>query len=242
MALRNIKITAEEKLFYENHFMDLGTESTIYQNSPNTVIKIWKDEVTTNAQKENKKNKIIELHKRNLKYIPSILSTYSLGDVCIGYEMSYNEKDLPMLVAPLDKNEKIKIIKRMKDILMYFASEEVIYPDIKNDNVLINPITGNITFCDVDNSKVDGLPIDLYPHYAKLFTDGYGQEDSLLHSYMLNLYTLTELTDTWQDEVIEGLAEDKYQEMFREKGKTILKNMKKPTPSYRGEYLIDYIK
>ena len=242
MALRNIKITAEEKLFYENHFMDLGTESTIYQNSPNTVIKIWKDEVTTNAQKENKKNKIIELHKRNLKYIPSILSTYSLGDVCIGYEMSYNEKDLPMLVAPLDKNEKIKIIKRMKDILMYFASEEVIYPDIKNDNVLINPITGNITFCDVDNSKVDGLPIDLYPHYAKLFTYAYGQEDSLLHSYMLNLYTLTELTDTWQDEVIEGLTEDKYQEMFREKGKTILKQMKKPTPAYRGEYLIDYIK
>ena len=27
-----------------------------------------------------------------------------------------------------------------------------------------------------------------------------------------------------------------------EKGKTILKQMKKPTPSYRGEYLIDYIK
>lgn len=46
----------------------------------------------------------------------------------------------------------------------------------------------------------------------------------------------------WKDEVIEGLAEDKYQEMFREKGKTILKHMKKPTPAYRGEYLIDYIK
>ena len=86
MTLRNIKITAEEKLFYENHFMDLGTESIIYQNNPNTIIKIWKDEV------------------------------------------------------------------------------------------------------------------------------------------------------------IEGLDEDKYQGMFREKGKVILKQMKNPTPAYRGEYLIDYIK
>lgn len=46
----------------------------------------------------------------------------------------------------------------------------------------------------------------------------------------------------WKDEVIEGLAEDKYQGMFREKGKVILKQMKKSTPAYRGEYLIDYIK
>ena len=31
----------------------------------------------------------------------------------------------------------------------------------------------------------------------------------------------------WKDEVIEGLDEDKYQGMFREKGKVILKQMKK---------------
>ena len=242
MALKNIKITAEQKAYYENHYMDLGMESHIYRNSPNTIIKIWKDEVITNSQKENKKDKLVKMYERRLKHIPTIISTYSLYGVCIGYEMSYDEDDIPMLIAPLDKSNKLKALKEMKSILQYFIDEGVIYPDIKNDNILINNRTGNLTFCDIDNSKIDSLPIDVYPHYAARFFKGYGQEDSALHSYMLNLYTLTELTGTWQDEVIEGISQDAYQDMFIEKGKVILKQMKKVTPKYTGEYLIDYIK
>lgn len=242
MTLKNIKITAEQKAYYEKHCMDLGIEGNIYQNSPNTIIKIWKDEVITNSQKENKKAKLVKMHERRLKYIPRIISTYSLDDLCVGYEMSYDEDDIPMLIAPLDKNDKLKVLKEMKSILQYFINEGVIYPDIKNDNILINSKTGNITFCDIDNSKINSLPIDVYPYYAARFFKKYGQEDNTLHSYMLNLYTLTELTGTWQDEVIEGIMEEKYQDMFREKGKVILKQMKKVTPKYTGEYLIDYIK
>lgn len=94
----------------------------------------------------------------------------------------------------------------------------------------------------MDNSKIDSLPIDVCPHYAARFFKGYGQENSSLHSYMLNLYTLTELTDTWQEEVIEGISQGEYQDMFTERGKVILKQMKQVTPKYTGEYLIDYIK
>ncbi len=242
MTLKNIKITVSQKEYYETHYMDLGAESNIYQNKKNTIIKIWKDEVITEQQKENKKEKLVKMYERKLKYIPNIISTYSLGDSCIGYEMSYNKDDMAMLIAPLDKEGKIEVLKKMKAILQYFASEGVIYPDIKNDNILLNPKTGDITFCDIDNSKVDNLPVDLYPYYASRFNKRYGQEDSSLHSYMLNLYTLTELTNTWQDEVIEGISKDAYHDMFKEKGKTILKQMKKITPKYSGEYLIDYIK
>lgn len=242
MTLKNIKITAEQKAYYEAHYMDLGMESNIYRNSSNTIIKIWKDEVITNSQKENKKEKLVKMHERKLKHMPTIISTYSLDDVCIGYEMSYDEDDIPMLIAPLDKSGKLKVLKKMKEILHYFADEGVIYPDIKDDNILINYRTGNITFCDMDNSKVDSLPIDIYPHYAANFFKRYGQEDIALHSYMLNLYTLTELTDTWQDEVIMRIGTGEYQDMFTEKGKVILKQMKKVTPQYNGEYLIDYIK
>ena len=217
-------------------------ESNIYRNSSNTIIKIWKDEVITNSQKENKKEKLVKMHERKLKHMPTIISTYSLDDVCIGYEMSYDEDDIPMLIAPLDKSGKLKVLKKMKEILHYFADEGVIYPDIKDDNILINYRTGNITFCDMDNSKVDSLPIDIYPHYAANFFKRYGQEDIALHSYMLNLYTLTELTDTWQDEAIMRIGTGEYQDMFTEKGKVILKQMKKVTPQYNGEYLIDYIK
>ena len=182
------------------------------------------------------------MHERKLKHMPTIISTYSLDDVCIGYEMSYDEDDIPMLIAPLDKSGKLKVLKKMKEILHYFADEGVIYPDIKDDNILINYRTGNITFCDMDNSKVDSLPRDIYPHYAANFFKRYGQEDIALHSYMLNLYTLTELTDTWQDEAIMRIGTGEYQDMFTEKGKVILKQMKKVTPQYNGEYLIDYIK
>ena len=59
---------------------------------------------------------------------------------------------------------------------------------------------------------------------------------------MLNLYTLTALNDIWQDEAILGINQDDYQNMVTEKGKVILKQMKKITPTYTGEYLIDYIK
>ena len=242
MVLKNIKITAEQKAYYESHYMDLGKESNIYQNSPNTIIKIWKDEVITDSQKENKKDKLVKMYERKLKHIPTIISTYSLDDVCIGYEMSYDADDMPMLIAPLDKSGKLKALKEMKEILQYFADEGVIYPDIKNDNVLINYRTGIATFCDIDNSKVDDLPIDLYPTYAASFSKRYGQEDSTLHSYMLNLYTLTALTDAWQDEVIMGINQGEYQDIVTEKGKVILKQMKKITPTYTGEYLIDYIK
>ena len=242
MALKNIKITAEQKAYYENHYMDLGMESHIYRNSPNTIIKLWKDEVITNSQKENKKNKLVKMYEKRLKHIPTIICTYSLYDVCVGYEMSYDEDDIPMLIAPLDRSSKLNTLKEMKSILQSFIDEGVIYPDIKNDNILINNRTGNLTFCDIDNSKIDSLPIDVYPHYAARFFKGYGQENSALHSYMLNLYTLTELTDTWQDEVIEGISQGEYQDMFIERGKVILKQMKKVTPKYTGEYLIDYIK
>lgn len=242
MGLKNIKITAEQKAYYEANCIDLGAESNIYQNSPNTIIKIWKDEVISDAQKENKKEKLIKMYERKLKHIPTIISTYSLDDVCIGYEMSYDEDDMPMLIAPLDKSGKLKVLREMKEILQYFADEGVIYPDIKNDNILINHRTGIATFCDMDNSKVDNLPIDVYPTYAELFTERYGQEDSTLHSYMLNLYTLTALNDVWQDEAIMGINQDDYQNMVTEKGKVILKQMKKITPTYTGEYLIDYIK
>lgn len=242
MTLKDITITPRQKTYYEENIIDLGAESNIHKNSPTTIIKIWKDEVITKKEKNNKQKKLRKLHAKNIKYIPTILSTYSIKKQCVGYEMSFDELDIPMVLSPLTTSDKIIVLKQLKEILQYFSENGIIYPDLKNDNILINQKTSNITICDIDNSKVDNLPIELYPHYALQFVQDYQKEDKMLHSYMHNLYTLSELTDAWQDEVVENIQNGMYQDFFQPQGKKILKQMKKITPQYQGGYLIDYIK
>ena len=38
-----------------------------------------------------------------------------------------------------------------KKILEYYHSKDIIYGDVKDDNILINSVTGKISFCDMDN-------------------------------------------------------------------------------------------
>lgn len=242
IMLKNKSITEEEKNYYEHHYMDFGTESIIYRSGPNSVIKIWKDKIISDEKKENKKSKIVRIDRKNILYIPKILQTISLDGICIGYETSYDEWNMSMLIAPLDRKDKIKYLKKTKEILAYFYSEGIIYSDVKNDNILINQKTGNISFCDMDNTRVEELPTDLPTYYTRKFVTEYGQEDDKLHSYVHNLFTLAEISGDNPVTVTEGIGLGNYDNLVGEEGKVLLKEMNKITSTYSGKYLIDFVK
>ncbi len=55
----------------------------------------------------------------------------------------------------------LHFLNKSKEALQYFAQNDIIYGDVNNRNLLINPITGEVKFCDIDNIRLGQFPIDI---------------------------------------------------------------------------------
>ena len=126
----------------------------------------------------------------NLDYITEPTAILYSNGVPIGYEMKYDENDINLLLSTLSKKEKIYTLKKIKDILKYFESKEIIYHDINQGNILINKNKGKIKFCDIDNVTMEDYPGDLYDDLILFFKETYGVIDTRVHSFMHNYLTL----------------------------------------------------
>lgn len=250
--MRNLpNITLDWAEYYSivlNQELTSGAESIICTtDKPNTLYKFFVNPATRELidMPDNKYKKIVAIYQLDLEYSVKVLSTVSAGKYLVGYEMSYNPKNTPFLSLNLPANEIITILERIKHALEYYASKDIVYGDIKGNNILLDLSTGQIEFCDMDNIQIGEYPLDVTGPALTYFLRSYGKTDSIADAYMYNLFTLKRLNFPIQNprykQIITMLESGIYPKNFDEKGIDIFESMATPK-NFTGEYAIQYIK
>ena len=213
-----------------------GGEAIICESdNPYSLYKIFSTFDKPKPMGENKEKKIELLHELKPEYAIQPISTISLNDVIIGYEMTTDfglESYKPYQLSP----EELKyFLTKTKDILEYFTSLGIIYGDIEPRNILFDRQTGDIKFCDMDNISINGIPMDKLPFNLQ-FYEAHTPVDSSVHPFMHNIMTLRSL----------GL--DLYwanrfdiRKQFKRPAVKIIQSMSKPE-NFNSEYIVQYMK
>lgn len=245
-SMPNIELTIDEFFNMEEEMsFDKGGESVILRTErPNTLYKFFRDQNGNFIDmSDNKFKKIMALYILNPNYSVRPLSTVSVNGHLVGYEMTYNPNCVTLKKAGLDRNGKIEVLKRTKEILEYFRAQDITYGDVKSNNILIDRVTGEIEFCDMDNIRIGTYPMDLVAEYVQPF-EKCGKIE-LCDAYVHNLMTLQQLGfpnnyPTFR-EVARTLAKEIYPPRFQEEAKIVFESMTIPR-KFNGEYVIQYVK
>ena len=222
-----------------------GGEAIICRgNRPDTLYKIFQseDEHLPQIMSDNKFRKILAQFEHPLEHCTHPISTISMNKELIGYEMTYDEEDI-VLTPDLPRQELIQYLHQIRKILEYFSSKDIIYGDIKSNNILINRRTRQAKFCDMDNIQMGENPIDLIGYDLSCFIDEYGVLDETADIYMHNLLTLEQLSypEKSYQSILYTLSAGKYPRHYQKHAKRIMQSMPHPT-SFQKEYLIQYVK
>ena len=213
-----------------------GGEAIICESdNPYSLYKIFSTFDTPKPMGENKEKKIELLHELKPEYSIQPISTISLNDIIIGYEMTTDfglESYKPYQLSP----EELKyFLTKTKDILEYFSSLGIIYGDLEPRNILFDRQTGDIKFCDMDNISINGLPIDKMPFNLQ-FYEAHREIDSSVHPFMHNIMTLrtTGLDLYWANRF-------DIRKNFKRPAVKIIQSMSKPE-NFNSEYIVQYMK
>lgn len=241
----NITLTIDEFFDMEEQEFAHGGEAVIFRTEkPNTLYKFFKDHNGNYIDmSDNKFKKILELHKLNLTSAVRPLSTISVNSHLVGYEMTYNPNSVTLKNSGFNREQKIEALKRTKEILEYFRTQDITYGDVKSNNILVDRKTGEIQFCDIDNIRIGEYPMDLVAEYVQPF-DKCGKIE-LCDAYIHNLMTLQQLGfpnsyPTFK-EVARTLAQEIYPPNFKDEATVIFESMIIPR-KFNGEYVIQYVK
>ncbi len=244
----NISLTEKQVTsLLENNRFDFGGEAIICRNeNPNTLYKIFvsQDAKEPIAMTKNKEIKIALLHQLELPNSTIPLSTISMDGVLVGYEMTNARGYKPLFIPDLTRDSTIEALKKAKTTLEYFAYKDVTYGDVKNDNLLINPQTGEIIFCDMDNVRIGSREIDVAGYELQYFKQCYGTIDEKSDAYMHNLLTLEMLNYRYVEyvqDIIEMMKTGVKPQGYEEKAEYTLKSMLNPR-DFDGKYIIQYVK
>lgn len=242
----NIKLTDEElELLLEDSIFDYGGEAIIFKSERNTLYKVFMLAGTNiiEGMSDNKFKKLLSLYDNPHKYCIHPLSTLSLNGMLIGCEIDYDEDDISLLNATLSREEKIFYLSKAKTALEYFSSEDITYGDVKDDNVLINPKSGNVKFCDIDNIRLGQYPIDVMSDELTDFVKAHGKVDQTIDAYMHNLLTLEQLHfhNFSHCQILQNLLNGNYPKELSKQTHKIIDNMLIPK-QFNGDYIIQYIK
>lgn len=235
-----------------------GGEAIITRSfQPNTLFKIFAD---YNVQRrsdsfgvpfrtdkiemsDNKLKKIKRLYEMQLEHSVKPISTLSMNGKLIGYEMTYDENNKSFSSANLSREETIKALEESRKILEYFKEHDITYGDVNSGNILVNRITGQISFCDIDNMRIGQLPIDVKGKNATIYGILGGKEENL-DAYMHNIMTLYEFGPkdfSFLFSPVSEIVTKDYSDILFEESKKTLKSMEEPR-TFNGEYIIQYIK
>ena len=236
-SIPNIKLTEQEfKYLITSCRVGFGGEATICEGSRSyTLYKLFSKFHEPKPMGDNKEKKIIELYNRQIDYSVKPLSTISVNDMIVGYEMT-NEFDLESANLCFLTNEQlIYFLKESKRILEYFSKKGIVYGDIELRNMLINRDSGRLVFCDMDNVKLDDYDMDLLPTSLIEYSSLRGIDDGV-QPYMHNRLTLRALG-------LDLLCSSKYElkKTFKRPGRKIIESMRNPL-DFKGEYAIEHIK
>ena len=245
-TMPNIKITMEDFqiLRYAGYFKDGGEAVICKGNRSDTLYKIFYDEKKKQPRimSDNKYQKILHQFNQPLDYSVQSLSTISLDDELIGYEMTYDVEDEAM-TPNLPRQELITYLRQARNILEYYASKDIIYGDIKANNILVNRRTKTVKFCDMDNIQLGQYPIDLVGYDLSCFKAEHGSIDDTSDAYMHNLLTLEQLSykeKTFQS-ILYTLSAGNRPKHYQKQAYRIMQQMVR-AESFQGEYLIQYVK
>lgn len=246
-VMPNKKLTLEElNIMLSNNKFDYGGEAIVLRSpNPNTLYKIFVYPSTELPERisPNKERKIIELYQRQLEGSVQPLNTLSLNGELIGYEMTYEQGDTPLLNLDLSPEEKMYVLEKSADILSYFATQDVTYGDVKDDNVLFNPTTKKVKFCDMDNIRIGSLPIDVMGHGLYDYYKSVGVVDEKTDAYMHNLLLLEQLryNNLSHRTILTRLRQKPMMPEFPEEVESLLNGLTNPE-NFDGRYAIKMLK
>ena len=245
--LPNLNLSEEEYLTLINNPITRGGEGIICPGTrKDTLFKIFIDIYgNNNPLSDNKERKINILFQLDLNDLVKPIRTISYKGQIIGYEMSYDQLDIALKKIVLPRKELIKILKQSRETLVELSKHDITYGDVTEDNILYNPKTKKIKFCDIDNMRIGNLPIDIKGFSLNKFYSHTGTIDEKADAYMHNLLTIRSLSYpqliTYDTEIITDLQRGIYPTKFKQQAKEIFKNMVTPE-TFNGEYIIQYVK
>lgn len=236
--LKNKNLTREEL----NHIMQYsklykGGESIICEGKNEfSVIKLFAENGTLIPMSDNKEKKLNLLYQMNPDYSTKVLSTISCNGTLVGFEQSSNPDYITLKQLNIMYfKDMLYQLRKIKEILEYFSSIGIIYGDLALRNILINTETGELVFCDMDNTQIDDYKMDLVPselyEYKELRGIDFG-----VHPYQHNNLLLRAL---YED--IYTIAPRTIRRTFKRPARKIIDTMLTPE-FYTDEYLIDHIK
>lgn len=243
----NIKLTPEEYRIMTTycHYGSGGEGIICRSQRPDTLYKIFVEYETTTpvGLSDNKYKKILSLYERKLKGSVQPLSTVSLNGELIGYEMTFDEDDMPLDKIFLFRRSLIKVLQDTTDILKYFDSEDITYGDVKANNILVNTRTHEAKFCDMDNVRLGENPIDLLSDHVDSIITTEADINASVDAYMHNLMTLQYLNDpeATYDQILSNIQKGKYKRAYKKEARQTLTSMTTPE-QFTGEYLAPYVK
>ena len=242
--LRNIKLTREEVLILRSKRFDFGGESVIAKSdSPDMIFKLYRESVTP-EERENKHKKLELVTDRKIKFIAQPQAVLTSEGQIVGHAFDYDIDDMPMFIAPLSVKDKLFYFRQIKMILNYFRRNGIIFADLKCDNILINPKTGRLRFCDIDSIQIDDLKTSIHEDYlSQFFRDG--MVDERIHVYLHNLMLLVELlVDQSSDaeDALETIDLERVRKAFNLECQKIIETIVKRKSNYHDLFLIDGIK
>lgn len=193
------------------------------------------------CNKANKLNAIYNMPALQYSVLP--LSIINSDGKFIGYEMTYDRKDIPLSSAVLSIADRINTLRRVKLILEYYSSRGIIYGDVRSSNILINRLTRALKFCDIDNIGLGSLEIDVLPTIADKFINERGRVDQTLSMYMYNLLALEQIAYPGKkyNTILNRLKNGEMPPNFKSDAERVIDGMLQPK-SFQGESILQYVK
>lgn len=244
--MENLDVSQKELESIKSKFKYWGYESSIYEASEKSLYKIFIN--MPRKKLRNKKKKIELLYDMQIPIFRNPIRTLSEEGRFIGYEIEWNKNDVLWSNSSIVEENKIEMLKKLKDSLLFLEQEGIIYGDLKADNLLINSVTNELNFCDLDNTQIEKYKMDTLLNVIYMYHSNRRLYQNDVHAYMHNLFTLNELiyhTSKYDDLMyeIENYTEE-FTTLFNESGKEVIKCIAKQKRKKKVEplYLIDNLK
>lgn len=244
--LPNVEISDQQlDLIIDDGLFDYGGEAIVCRNNnPNTLYKIFVKPLSNvpDTMVDNKFKKITWIYQHPLEHTVMPTATITNNGNLIGYEMTYDREDEALLNAILTPDETIACLQETAKILKYYASKDITFGDVKNDNILINN-NNQIKFCDIDNMRIGDMQVDIMSYALTDYFQVNKAIDAKADAYMHNLLVLEQLkyNNLPYKSILSKLKSRPNMSEFSKEMKKIFSSLAKPE-QFNGDYAIQYIK
>lgn len=245
-TLSNIEISKEKLAWYYETTVNLaGAEGKIFEVNTNGVVrKIFhppiseekEDQEKYYQEMENKHQKLILLHQKQIENDIVPIATISYQDSIVGYDMTSPN------LQKIGKCNMFELTK-LKEKLKKFHSEGIVHGDIKLSNILRNQ-QGELALCDLDNMQVEDYPIDYVNYMISYFPKETKLVDENSDIYLYNLFLLQQLFFPQNDyqQIVDEIVYGHFPSTLTKEGKEELYKMQRSFIGYEGKFLDTLIK